>query len=942
MALKIFQTRRVAVVDAQRVLLLLVTTWITTLVSSENTNQVMQQTASHENDSACTLYLAESTIPNAGLGIFTTIPRMPGDVVGEGGDICIPQINMEYHHYDQVDPFEDYVWSGLAMKMDSEGFENMDVINAFCPGLDAAMNCHPGLFNVDRMLPTWDNSDLHRSKDPGVGAFSPYQNPGSKVLRHIPAGGELFKFYGENWFQTRQDVMGVVALPRDQKRADRLLRKFRRIAPPGIQQSLYDHIIDLGDIWHSKNESSVPFLALPRSWKDAEVAIENGDLASLHQSNATRSIEWLQKNGVCLDNLRVGPSMLPQAGNGAFSKQKFAAGDTITTSPLLQVFNKTLADMYRLGIDEETGFPERDERMIKEATQLFLNYCFGHGSTSTLLCPYGSTVNMINHNQSMANVRIEWASDGVAKHNSDSLKKSLPSLRHMKMPRLSFSYIATRDIEEGEELFLDYGRIWEQKWTTHKGEWLPDETSQNYVSAKHWNNEELSSLIKEYPENLEVRCHGAMLFLRRWRAKKLPWNIATIEFDPELGYPCELTGINKGKKHLSYNVSINVVLDDDTTITAVPRSFIPRDAFRFFERPHTSDIHLTTTFRHEISLPDEMVPKAWKNIQPEKKLDKHLLPIEKFELFMAESTIPGAGLGIFTGKPLDIDDLVGTGDVAIPLVELTMHHEYDTDFHDPLASYTWDGTSIGIGNLASSEDLSMFWPGLNAAVNCFPPLINVEQTTPDFDMVGLHRAKDPGTGAFSPYHNGRSRVIRPVQEGGELYKDYGDGWFLEREDFKDMPVVTDFSLAQLVLEQLEYFEFKSSELYGLVVELMSTWKPRMSQAFPSRYEDALDSAKDISVLHDHGKARPLEWLRKHGKCMDHIEPNNSTLKNAGHGAFAKRDLPEGTLITGSPLLHVYRDYFDMYNFTEDVNTGEFRKEEHIGYQLVSLSSGSFC
>ena len=71
--------------------------------------------------------------------------------------------------------------------------------------------------------------------------------------------------------------------------------------------------------------------------------------------------------------------------------------------------------------------------------------------------------------------------------------------------------------------------------------------------------------------------------------------------------------------------------------------------------------------------------------------------------------------------------------------------------------------------------------------------------------------------------------------------------------------------------------------------------------------------------------------------MDLIEPNVSTLKNAGHGAFARYDLPKGTLITGSPLLHVYRDYFDMYNFSEDASTGEFRKDEHIGYQLVSFS-----
>ena len=39
----------------------------------------------------CGLYLAESTIPGAGLGIFTTTEKQPGDTVGSG-DVCLPNI----------------------------------------------------------------------------------------------------------------------------------------------------------------------------------------------------------------------------------------------------------------------------------------------------------------------------------------------------------------------------------------------------------------------------------------------------------------------------------------------------------------------------------------------------------------------------------------------------------------------------------------------------------------------------------------------------------------------------------------------------------------------------------------------------------------------------------------------------------------------------------
>jgi hypothetical protein len=42
----------------------------------------------------CDLYIAESTIPNAGLGIFTGVGKKEGDTVGNG-DLCLPLIDIE-------------------------------------------------------------------------------------------------------------------------------------------------------------------------------------------------------------------------------------------------------------------------------------------------------------------------------------------------------------------------------------------------------------------------------------------------------------------------------------------------------------------------------------------------------------------------------------------------------------------------------------------------------------------------------------------------------------------------------------------------------------------------------------------------------------------------------------------------------------------------------
>jgi hypothetical protein len=41
--------------------------------------------------------LALSTIPNAGLGVFTTRPLQEGDTVGTPGDVCISILDLKWH-----------------------------------------------------------------------------------------------------------------------------------------------------------------------------------------------------------------------------------------------------------------------------------------------------------------------------------------------------------------------------------------------------------------------------------------------------------------------------------------------------------------------------------------------------------------------------------------------------------------------------------------------------------------------------------------------------------------------------------------------------------------------------------------------------------------------------------------------------------------------------
>ena len=64
-------------------------------------------------------------------------------------------------------------------------------------------------------------------------------------------------------------------------------------------------------------------------------------------------------------------------------------------------------------------------------------------------------------------------------------------------------------------------------------------------------------------------------------------------------------------------------------------------------------------------------------------------------------------------------------------------------------------------------------PGIGAAINCDLPLVNVVDS---WTKIGsdLHRRRDPGSGATTPYHDRRSRAVRTIRTGEELYIDYGE------------------------------------------------------------------------------------------------------------------------------------------------------------------------
>jgi hypothetical protein len=199
------------------------TTTMTTTKSSKesSTDRIVSSLSSSSSSTTtrieCDLYLAESTIPGAGLGMFSAVPFRKGQSWGHG-DPIIPILeprrhcqNREGHpDYDEDTSFDvtyDYVWSGdsLGMKLEvaassfSSSWESD--VTAYWAGVGAAINFHTALNNIGSSKPTYDEVHLHRSTHPGVGAFTPYHLAIPRVIRDIPAGGEVFKDYGnDEWY----------------------------------------------------------------------------------------------------------------------------------------------------------------------------------------------------------------------------------------------------------------------------------------------------------------------------------------------------------------------------------------------------------------------------------------------------------------------------------------------------------------------------------------------------------------------------------------------------------------------------------------------------------------------------------------------------------------------------------------------------------------------
>ena len=615
--------------------------------SHENAEEEADAAATASNKKAiegwpeeCAVYLAPSTIPNSGYGMFTAIDLPEGTQVG-AADITVPFVDIDWHnkgHYKDKDYhflYRNYIWSGKSMRMRDVG-ENIAVMSH---GAGALVNSHQGLLNLREGLPRYDAAGLHRSRDVGAGAFSPYYDRRANAFDFVPAGAELFVDYGTNYFISRTTSWGYIPLAEDYQRANLFLKTFDQLYKDRLANASSVTITNATkeEFWnltrhqffHSNNIRV--FNALPETFADAKLAIEKGGIK--HVIQETKSAEWFKKNGKCIDSIRPQPSTIKQAGRGAFATRFIPEGEVVISAPLIHSpRGRDVFKMYAQNKTNDRGNYVRgdSESAIHVGYQLMLNYAFGHPKSSMLMSPYGPGASFINHNATNANVRLHWADT-----NHDWFNKSIEWLEKDDLAgaQLLLDFVATKDILPGDEVFLDYGKPWQTAWENYVESWSPPANSEDWVSADDMNKiaDEKYQVLRTmeeqqndpYPSNIETWCYYSLPPLRRGLPITKKWNGLA---DFRRSQPCEIISKDGSGQSTLYSVkfleqkSLLGRYGSKDKLPGIPKgcsltvSDMPREAIKFVDRRYSGDMFLPGAFRHEIEVPDDIWPEAWKNL----------------------------------------------------------------------------------------------------------------------------------------------------------------------------------------------------------------------------------------------------------------------------------------------------------------------------------------
>lgn len=579
----------------------------------------------------CGVYLAPSTIPGAGLGMFAGKSYGVHDTVTQG-DIIIPLSSLDWHNDFKLDFFlwEEYTWDGDMFPGLNDEIE-METIQYCSTGIGAAINCVLPLVNLADERIKVDNAGLNHVADPGAGAFTALHDRSSYALYEIEAGSELFMDYGEHYFGSRTETYGLMPLHKSYENADGFIGRFdalmkrlrhrtsqkksqrgRQGLPRGLSKDLYELVKNLP--YESRTLNALPeFLGLNN-------ALDEGSQWQ-HYNRSKVQLDFLSKNGQCMDNIYPGRSTVKQAGRGVFASRIIKNGGLVAPAPLIHIKDKKQLLMYDEIPENRRGIIARNASSPNH-NQLLLNYCFGHPESTLSLSPYGMFTSLINHaslSSGKVNAKVAWSK---TMRSPQWKEQNIDEWIGNSYSGLSIDFVATRDIQPDEEIFIDYGEDWGNAWDAHVKEWESSLNGKNLAGVAFTSAFQLD-------ENLELHVptrnddnalcfeHNINGYIReeyRLMAGYSPRDAVNnyhrcrpiskfLDNNNEPLYMVELVRRKNDPKRRKCWIVIDEIMFN-----------VPRDSFVFVDRASVLDQLSTRSFRHDMMIPDEIFPEAWKNL----------------------------------------------------------------------------------------------------------------------------------------------------------------------------------------------------------------------------------------------------------------------------------------------------------------------------------------
>jgi hypothetical protein len=255
-----------------------------------------------------------------------------------------------------------------------------------------------------------------------------------------------------------------------------------------------------------------------------------------------------------------------------------------------------------------------------------LNYCFGHNETALLLCPYGVLTSLINHSHDQPNVKLQWSKN---LRHPEWLTQVQFTWDHSSHPGLSFDVIALRDIEEAEEILFDYGIEWETAWREQVTNFDPPRRS--YTPASKMNQPvdlQIKTIFEADYETIDgifTSCRKHIVDMALGQKDVLRGEkdvrIDVEDLEDEGCYPCRVVRRNHNDSYIAELFSRVLrrkgrpsgLWEVNVDIVKYVLFDVPRDTFYFHDNYYHRDHHQEWSFRHDMRIPDDILPDAWRS-----------------------------------------------------------------------------------------------------------------------------------------------------------------------------------------------------------------------------------------------------------------------------------------------------------------------------------------